>query len=212
MLKFHEIIWIFREIATYEYAFLKIWWNYIIHSIIMISAHRSSFFLFKFKISHSVFFYSGASHVSALISPITRVFLSLFLQMHDFSTFPARLIQTNGKQLPDFGNCGILPLHCTPMEKAKSLTMATSSAESKGRAAIRGRMARAKNPPPLRRRWHPPWACFIVPTANFLWNSLLRLKSTNKAAMVGCLLPKIPWKHTNSWICVISRKKVFCDI
>ena len=143
-------------------------------------------FFFKFKMSHCVFFYSGASHVSALISPITRVFLSLFLQMHDFSTFPARLIQTNGKQPPDFGNCGILPLHCTPMEKAKSLTMATSSAESKGRAAIRGRMARAKNPPPLRRRWHPPWACFIVPTANFLWNSLLRLKSTNKAAMVGC--------------------------
>ena len=193
MLKFHEIIWIFREIVTYKYAFLKISWNYVIHPIIMIS--RNKFldclqidcpFFFKFKMSHSVFFYSGASHVSALISPITRVFLSLFLQMHDFSTFPARLIQTNGKQLPDFGNCGILPLHCIPMEKAKSLTMATSSAESKGRAAIRGRMARAKNPPPLRRRWHPPWACSFAPTANFLWNSLLRQKSTNKAAMVGC--------------------------
>ena len=141
-------------------------------------------FFFKFKMSHCVFFYSGASHVSALISPITRVFLSLFLQMHDFSTFPARLIQTNGKQPPDFGNCGTLPHHCTPMEKAKSLTMVTSSAESKVKIKLAGQ-ARA-SPPPLRRRWHPPWACSFAPTANFLWNSLLRLKSTSKAAMVGC--------------------------
>ena len=133
-------------------------------------------FFFKFKMSHSVFFYSGASHVSALISPITRVFLSLFLQMHDFSTFPARLIQTNGKQPPDFGNCGILPLHCTPMGQAKSLTMATSSARE-----VMG----ALRPLPWRRRWHLPWAYSFAPTANFLWNSLLRLESTSKAAMVG---------------------------
>ena len=82
------------------------------------------------------------SHVSALISPITRVFLSLFLQMHDFSTFPARTIQTNGNQPLNFGNSGTSPHHCTPMGLAKSLTMATSSA--KGVVGL--------NPLPWRRR------------------------------------------------------------
>ena len=80
---------------------------------------------------------------------LLRVF-SFFspLQMHDFSTFPARIIQTSGNQPHNFGNCGSSPHHCTPIGRGKSLIMGTSS-------GARG-LVGVKSPPPCGRRWHLP--------------------------------------------------------